>query len=101
MRSSGRQRNGWGQCGATGLSLQACRVLAEKGELEVEVGGKILLFSFIEGVRSSLDNPAIAGGDVVGSAEVRDPETGELVPFDQPFWFAVGAFRPDTRIVDG
>ena len=75
--------------------------LASEGELEVEVGGDMLVFSFIEGVRSSLGNPAIAGGQLVGSAEVRDAVTGELVPSDQPFWFAVGAFRPDTRIVDG
>jgi hypothetical protein len=26
---------------------------------------------------------------------------GEPVPFSEPFWFAVAAFRPDIEIVDG
>jgi hypothetical protein len=26
-------------------------------------------------------------------------EDGRLVPFEEPFWFAVAAFRPDVRIV--
>jgi hypothetical protein len=30
---------------------------------------------------------------------VRSLTTGRLVPFDQPFWFAVAAFRPNVRIV--
>jgi hypothetical protein len=25
---------------------------------------------------------------------------GEPIPFQEPFWFAVAAFRPDAEIVD-
>ena len=46
---------------------------------------------------SSLDEAEIASGRDTGAAEVR--EAGRLVRFDQPFWFAVAAFRPDVRIV--
>jgi hypothetical protein len=48
-------------------------------------------------VASSLDEAEIAAGRETGAAEVR--EGGRLVSFDQPFWFAVAAFRPDARIV--
>ncbi len=56
---------------------------------------------FVEGVASSLDDANIAQGREVGSAEVRNLETGEFVNFDTPFWLAVGAFRPDIEIVTG
>jgi Protein of unknown function (DUF3179) len=49
------------------------------------------------GVASALDAGTVAGGRDVGAAEVR--EGGRLVGFDQPFWFAVAAFRPEARIV--
>ena len=48
-------------------------------------------------VASALGDSTIANGDDVGSAQVL--ENGRPVPFDEPFWFAVAAFRPDTRIV--
>jgi hypothetical protein len=48
---------------------------------------------------SQLDSPFVASGREVGSAAVTLASTGEPVPFDQPFGFAVAAFRPDVRIV--
>ena len=73
--------------------------LEQAGRIEVEAGGDALEVAWIAGVRSALDDGDIAAGQVVGSAEVRSVETGELVAFDTPFWFAVAAFRPDVEIV--
>ena len=74
-------------------------VLAEQQRLEVEVGGESVVVEWVPGVRSPLDSPFVASGREVGSAVVTAVATGEPVPFDQPFWFAVAAFRPDVRIV--
>jgi Protein of unknown function (DUF3179) len=76
-------------------------LLAERGRVEVEVGGEDLVVEWVPGVGSPLDEPFVAAGRDVGSAAVTDAATGEPVVFDQPFWFAVAAFRPDARIVDG
>src|SRR5918994_239454 len=72
-------------------------VLQRERELEVEVGGEQLVVRWRKGVASALDSGDIEKGREVGAAEVR--RDGKLVPFDQPFWFAVAAFRPDARIV--
>jgi hypothetical protein len=40
----------------------------------------------------------IAEGRDVGSASVL--LEGKPMPFSEPFWFAVAAFRPDIEIVD-
>jgi hypothetical protein len=71
--------------------------LAERRILRVEVGRHRLVIRWRSGVASALDSPIIAFGRDVGSAEVR--ENGRLVEFDQPFWFAVAAFRPGVRII--
>jgi Protein of unknown function (DUF3179) len=73
--------------------------LAQEKRVVVEVGGENLEVVFAGTASSALDSADIAEGRLVGSAEVRSPATGEPVPFDQPFWFAVAAFRPDVRIV--
>jgi hypothetical protein len=39
----------------------------------------------------------MAAGRDVGSASVL--LDGKVVPFFEPFWFAVAAFRPDIEIV--
>ena len=39
----------------------------------------------------------IPAGRDIGSAAVS--ESGKPVVFDEPFWFAVAAFRPGTKIV--
>ncbi len=70
------------------------------GEIELAVGGRDIVVGFEEGVRSALDGAEIGSSRDVGSATARDASTGELVPFDTPFWFAVGAFAPDARIVE-
>jgi hypothetical protein len=72
-------------------------VLAKKKSVRVEVGGHDLFVSWRSQVSSPLDKAGLAAGRDIGSAEVR--EHGKLVEFDEPFWFAVAAFRPDTRIV--
>jgi hypothetical protein len=71
--------------------------LAERRVVRVEVGGHGLVVRWRPGVASALDSPLISLGRDVGSAEVR--ENGRLVEFDQPFWFTVAAFRPNTRII--
>jgi Protein of unknown function (DUF3179) len=71
--------------------------LVEKKRLTVEIGGETLVATYREGVKSPLDEADIAAGRAIGTVEVR--EDRRLVPFDQPFWFAVAAFRPDVRIV--
>jgi hypothetical protein len=72
-------------------------ILEERKALRVEVGGHSLVVRWRAGVASALDAWEIADGRDVGTVEVF--ENGQLVPFDQPFWFAVAAFRPDVRIV--
>ena len=74
-------------------------VLEKEKTMEVEVGGERLELRWVPGVGSALDSSDIAGGREVGSAEVRSLASGQPVPFDQPFWFAVASFRPDIRIV--
>ncbi|MGH3034081.1 MAG: DUF3179 domain-containing protein [Gaiellaceae bacterium] len=76
-------------------------VLARAERMTVEVGGERLEVRWVPGVRSALDSPFVGRGREVGSAEVRSLASGDPVPFDQPFWFAVASFRPDIRIVRG
>lgn len=71
--------------------------LARRRTLRLEVGGRELEFRYRGEVASALDDAAVSRGRSVGSVEVR--EDGKLVAFDQPFWFAVAAFRPDVRVV--
>jgi Protein of unknown function (DUF3179) len=71
--------------------------ILERRVVRVEVGGHRLVVRWRGGVASALDSPLISLGRDVGTAEVR--ENGRLVEFDQPFWFAVAAFRPKVRIV--
>jgi hypothetical protein len=73
--------------------------LALEKRLVVEVGGEKLEVVFAGTASSALDSADIAEGRQVGSAEVRSLATKESVAFDQPFWFAVAAFRPDVRVV--
>jgi hypothetical protein len=72
--------------------------LVAKRTIEVETDEGQLLVKWRPGVASALDSGAIAEGRDVGSASAlleREP-----VPFSEPFWFAVAAFRPDIEIVD-
>ena len=73
--------------------------LAKQKRVVVEVGGERLEVLFAGTANSALDAGDIAEGRPVGAAEVRSLATGEPVPFEEPFWFAVAAFRPNVRIV--
>jgi hypothetical protein len=72
-------------------------VLARRHVMRVVVGEHRLLVRWRPDVASALDSERIAEGRAVGAAEVR--ENGNLVPFEEPFWFAVAAFRPEVRVV--
>jgi hypothetical protein len=72
--------------------------LVDKRTIEVEAEEGRLVVRWRSGVASALDSGAIAEGRDVGSASVL--LDGEPVPFSEPFWFAVAAFRPDIEIVD-
>jgi hypothetical protein len=76
-------------------------VLAEKKKIEVEIAGERLEVTWKAGTRSALDAGDIASAKDVGTATVRSVDTGELVVFDVPFWFAVAAFAGDAEIVTG
>jgi hypothetical protein len=71
--------------------------LARKRHLGVTLAGRRFEVRWRGGVSSALDRGAIAAGRDVGAAEVF--ERGRPVPFSEPFWFAVAAFRPSVRIV--
>jgi len=73
-------------------------VLRERRVVRIDVAGEELVVRWREGVASSLDGDRVASGRDVGAGEVRD-RAGRLVPFDEPLWFAVAAFRPDVRVV--
>jgi hypothetical protein len=72
-------------------------VLGRRATVRVVVGGHRLVVRLRPGAASALDAARVAEGRTVGAAEVR--EQGRLVPFDEPFWFAVAAFRPGVRII--
>ncbi len=72
-------------------------VLRSRRQVTVEIGGRTLVVRWAPGVASALGAGSIAEGDDIGSAQVL--EDGKAVPFHEPFWFAVAAFRPDTKIV--
>ena len=71
--------------------------LQRQKQIRLEVGGRSLVVRWRAGVASSLESTSVADGRDVGAAEVREGE--RLVAFDEPFWFAVAAFRPNVRIV--
>ena len=71
--------------------------LARRHHLSVKVGGHELVVRFTGTVTSALDQAVIASGRDVGAAQVT--ENGKPVPFDEPFWFAVAAFRPHVRVI--
>ncbi|MBA3366053.1 MAG: DUF3179 domain-containing protein [Actinobacteria bacterium] len=72
-------------------------VLERKKHITVLAGGERLNVRYRAGVGSPLDKPEVRAGRKIGSVEVR--RGGKLVAFDQPFWFAVAAFRPDVEVV--
>ncbi|MGH1503376.1 MAG: DUF3179 domain-containing protein [Acidimicrobiales bacterium] len=75
-------------------------VLAAAGSLTVEVGGRSLDVSHVDGMASALETERIADGRDVGATRVVD-ESGTPVEHLDTFWFAIAAFDPDVRIVTG
>jgi hypothetical protein len=71
--------------------------LEQRRVVRLVVGGQRLVIRWRSKIASALDSAVIASGRSVGAAEVR--EDGKLVAFDEPFWFAVAAFRPDARVI--
>jgi hypothetical protein len=71
--------------------------LVKRRTVAVTVGRHALVVRFTGTVASALDQGVIASGRDVGSARVT--ENGEPVPFDEPFWFSVAAFRPHARVI--
>jgi hypothetical protein len=71
--------------------------LAKKRCVEVTLAGHRFEVRWQAGVSSALDSNEIASGRDVGAAQVL--ERGRPVPFSEPFWFAVAAFRPNVQIV--
>jgi len=72
--------------------------LAEQRTIEIDTSNGALVVRWRPGVTSALDDVTVAGGRDVGAATVL--LDGKQVPFSEPFWFAVAAFRPDIEIVD-
>jgi hypothetical protein len=72
-------------------------VLQRRRLVRVTVGDHQLVVRWRGGVASALDSGSIPHGRDVGAATVT--ERGKPVVFDEPFWFAVAAFRPHVRIV--
>jgi hypothetical protein len=71
--------------------------LRRRKVVRLDVGGRSFVVRWRPGVASSLDRDAVAAGRDIGTAEVL--ENGRLAAFDEPFWFAVAAFRPNARII--
>ena len=72
--------------------------LAARRMSEIETDEGQLRVRWRPGVVSALDRRSISAGRDVGAASVL--LEGEPIPFSEPFWFAVAAFRPDIEIVD-
>jgi len=72
-------------------------VLEKRRVVRIVVDGHRLVVRWRGGVSSPLDSDAVGKGRDIGAAEVF--EEGKLIAFDEPFWFAVAAFRPDVHVV--
>lgn len=72
-------------------------VLARKRVVEVRLDGATYVVRTRGKVSSPLDRGTLADGRDILAVDVT--VDGKPVAFDEPFWFAVAAFRPDTRIV--
>ncbi|HSG14417.1 MAG TPA: DUF3179 domain-containing protein [Gaiellaceae bacterium] len=73
--------------------------LAERRVVTAETSKGDLVVRWRPGVASALDSGGVAAGRDIGAAVVT--LDGEPVPFTEPFWFVVAAFRPQIEIVGG
>ena len=65
--------------------------------MRVKLGGATYVLRARAPVASALDDATIANGRKVLTVDVR--VNRKPAPYTEPFWFAVAAFRPDTRII--
>ena len=67
----------------------------------VERGRDSVAIPFSTLVRRRVVRVTVGGHTLVvrRRSSIEVTENGRPVVFDQPFWFAVAAFRPDVRIV--
>jgi hypothetical protein len=72
-------------------------VLAKRRRIDTTVGGLDIEVRWQAGVTSPFDTSSVAIGREVGTAQVL--AAGRPVPFSEPFWFAVAAFRPHIHVV--
>ena len=72
-------------------------VLARKRSVEVRLAGATYVVRVRGKVSSPLDQGNLVDGRDILAVDVT--VDGKPVAFDEPFWFAVAAFRPGTRIV--
>ena len=71
--------------------------LARRHVVRVTIGAHRLVIRATGKAGSPLDSAYVGNGRAVVTVTVT--ENGRLVPHDEPFWFAVAAFRPHVRIV--
>ncbi len=91
-----KQRVVYIEAGRESLAISEA-LLARKKVVHVEVGGRPFVVRATGTAASALGAAAIAGARGVVTARVT--ENGRPVPFTEPFWFAVAAFRPHTRVI--
>jgi hypothetical protein len=70
---------------------------AKAPRVQFDAAGGEVVVRWFGCVASALEGVGIASGRDVGSVAVT--LDGRPVPFHEPFWFAVAAFRPDVEIV--
>ncbi len=71
--------------------------LERRQVVRVKLGSVTFVVRARAPVASALDDGTIARGRKVLTVDVR--VNGKPAAFSEPFWFAVAAFRPDTRII--
>ena len=72
-------------------------VLAKRHVVRISLGRHRLIVRATGKASSPLDTAYVGGGRLLLTVTVT--ENGRLVAHDEPFWFAVAAFRPHVRIV--
>ncbi|MDE3191845.1 MAG: DUF3179 domain-containing protein [Acidobacteriota bacterium] len=72
-------------------------LLARKKVVRVRIGGHQFVVRATGTAATALGAATIA--DARGVVTARVTENGRPVPFTEPFWFAVAAFRPHTRVI--
>jgi hypothetical protein len=93
-----KERVVYAEIGSRALAVPYSTLMDERA-VSVETAEGDLVVRWRPRVASALDETFIREGWNVGAARVT--LDGRPVPFHEPFWFAVAAFRPDIEIVRG